>query len=214
MKRTIIHDFLVSTLVIALLIFLKIPYFNILLALIIVLIYSHKKKGIKTELGFSKPESWIKTIVTASLLALGIILLSYFILLPQIQILTGYQLDLGMFKQLGDNTSLLILSLVLGWVVGGFIEETIFRGFILSKFINHLPNKIGTLLGIIISSAIFGYLHKYQGPSGQVLTGLIGTMFAIIFVLNKRNIWLNIFTHGFVNTFGFILLYFNLINIS
>ena len=185
MKQTIIYDLLIFILVLILLIFLKPSFLSIFLTFFLVLIYCHKKKGINTELGFSKPKNLIRTITYSFLLAIGIVLLSYFILLPQIQTITGYQLDLGMFKQLKGNTNLLILSIVLGWVVGGLIEETIFRGFIVSTFISHLPARIGAIIGVVISSIIFGYLHNYQGVTGQILTGLIGLMLAVIFIINK-----------------------------
>ncbi len=212
MTRTIIYDLLIFLLVITLITFLKIPYLNIILAFILVLIYSYKRKGIKVELGFTKPKSLVKTICASIGLATCIVLISYFVLLPQIERITGHPLDLGIFKQLKSNTNLFIISLILGWVIGGFIEETIFRGFIISKFIIHLPHQAGAIIGIIVSSIIFGYLHTYQGPSGQILTGLVGLMLAIIFVISKRNLWLNIFTHGFVNTISMILLYFDIIS--
>ncbi len=211
MKPKVIYDLLIFGIILALLLFLGIPYLDLLIAFILILIYTYKKKGIKEELGFSKPESWIKTVMLSFLLGIGIVLLSYYVFLPQIQHLTGHPLELGMFEPLKHNTSLLISSLALGWIVGGLIEETIFRGFIISKFMDHLPAQTGAIIGIVFSSCLFGYLHTYQGPTGQILTGLVGFILAIIYVVNKRNIWLNIFTHGFVNTVSMLLLYFDLI---
>ncbi|UII81063.1 CPBP family intramembrane glutamic endopeptidase [Flagellimonas sp. CMM7] len=214
MKKTVIYDLLVLMLILGLLVFLKVPYLNLLLVFIVVLTYSKNQKGIGIELGFSKPKNLIKIAGLSLFLAMGIVLISYFILLPLIQIITELQLDLGMFKPLKNNPKFLYITLISGWIVGGLFEETIFRGFIISKFINHLPHKTGAIFGIIFSSVIFGYLHTYQGPTGQILNGIVGLIFGIVFVVNGRNLWLNILTHGFVNTISMLVLYSDLVSLN
>ncbi len=123
-------------------------------------------------------------------------------------------MELGVFAQLKGNTNLLVFSLASGWIVGGLLEETIFRSFFISRFINHLPDKIGMAVGIVLSSLLFGYLHAYQGPTGQILTGFTGLLLGTIYVFNKQNIWLCILTHGFIDTLSMTLLYFDLINLN
>ena len=213
MQRTIIQDVSALILILILLFFIRNPYLKTFLCFSAILIYAYNKRGIKEELGFSRPKSINITLINSFLLALGIVLLSYFVFLPLIQKLTGQELELGPFNQVKNNPRILILSLVMGWIIGGLFEETIFRGFMLSRFMNHLPAKMGTIIGILISSFVFGYLHLYQGPTGQILTGIVGMMLAIIYVVNKRNLWLVILTHCFIDTLSLTILYFDIIKI-
>jgi len=210
MKQTIIYDILVFTSVLLILVFVKIPYINILLAFLIIMIYSYKDEGLKISLGFSKPKNLIKLFTKAVLFAIGIVIIGYFILLDPIEKLIDTKLQLGVFSQLNGNFSLYFTSIIIGWIVGGLFEEVIFRGFMISKFIKYLGEKTGAIVGIVFPSVLFGYLHAYQGVTGQILTGLIGIILASIYVLNKRNLWLNILTHGFVNTIIMTLLYIGL----
>lgn len=212
MKKAIIYDTLLFTLVIALLILVKVPYVKVLLPFILILTYSHKTQGLKVSLGFSKPINLLKLIGMALGIAILISILGIFILFPLIEKITKTPLKLGVFQQLEDNPTLLFTSIIISWVVGGIIEETIFRGFMISKFMKHLNPKIGAIVGIILTSCLFGYLHSYQGISGQLLIGFVGLILGIIYVYSKRNLWLNIFIHGSVDTISMLILYFGLKN--
>ena len=211
MKRTLTTDLVMILLNVGILLLVSIPYLDLVIALIITLVYCHLIGGIKQELGFQKPDNLPKSILLSVGLGLGIVLCSYFVFLPIIESITGVKIGLGVFEQLKGNVSLLITSLLLAWVVGGFIEEIIFRSFFISRISFIVPKQVGIVLAVILPSILFGYLHSYQGPSGQVLTGVVGLSLAIIFLVNKKNIWLNILTHGFTNTFSMLFLYFGII---
>ncbi|WP_421986411.1 type II CAAX prenyl endopeptidase Rce1 family protein [Roseivirga sp.] len=58
----------------------------------------------------------------------------------------------------------------------------------------------------MFTSELFGYMHDYQGITGQVLTGYTGFSMGLVY-LWKRNIWLNIFIHGAIDTISMFLLY-------
>ena len=211
MKRTLTTDLVMILLNVGILLLVSIPYLDLVIALIITLVYCHLIGGIKQELGFQKPDNLPKSILLSVGLGLGIVLCSYFVFLPIIESITGVKIGLGVFEQLKGNVSLLITSLLLAWVVGGFIEEIIFRSFFISRISFIVPKQVGIVLAVVLPSILFGYLHSYQGPSGQVLTGVVGLSLAIIFLVNKKNIWLNILTHGFTNTFSMLFLYFGII---
>ena len=212
--RRIFYDFLMLLVVLGLLLLVELPYLDLLMSMVLILIYTYKNQGIKNELGLWWPKSAIKMLIRAAGLATGIVLMSYFVLLPLFETLTRSPLQLGMFEQLQGNTGLLLLSLLIGWLVGGFLEEIIFRAFFISRIIRHIPGWGGMILAILLSSGVFGYLHDYQGPTGQLLTGFVGLALAIIYLWNKQNLWLNIFTHGFVNTLSMLLLYFDVVSPS
>ncbi len=211
MRKNSRHDLLALLSILGILLFLKIPFLNLILALIAVLIYTSRKGGIVDELGFHRPKSWTMVLLLSVCLSIVVFLISYFALLPIIERLTGTKLDVGMFESIRDNHLMLVSSLGLGWVVGGLVEEIVFRSFIIRGFAKIATDKIGVILGVLVSASLFGYLHTYQGITGQILTGFVGLILAIIFVINKRSIWLNVFTHGFINTISMIMLYFEVI---
>ncbi len=212
--KAILHDSLALASVILVVVLWKVVYLNLLVAFVFILIYAYNKGGIKEELGFSKPPHLFRTILLAAGLALAFQLIVYVAVWPAIEKLTGQPMELGVFAQLKGNTNLLVFSLASGWIVGGLLEETIFRSFFISRFINQLPDKIGMVVGIILSSLLFGYLHAYQGPTGQILTGFTGLLLGTIYVINKQNIWLCILTHGFIDTISLTVLYFDLVSLN
>ena len=212
MKQKIIYDALIFAIVIALLLLIKVPYIKVLIPFALIITYSYKTQDLKISLGFSKPRNLLKLVTMAFGLAIFISVLSTFLLLPVIEKLTETPLKLGVFRQLKNNSTLFFISIIISWVVGGIIEETIFRGFMISKFMKHINPSFGAIIGVILSSCLFGYLHSYQGISGQILVGIVGLILAVVYVVSKRNLWLNILTHGFVDTISLLVLYFGLIN--
>jgi membrane protease YdiL (CAAX protease family) len=98
------------------------------------------------------------------------------------------------------NTSGFLTWLAIGLVVGGFIEELLFRGFLLSR--------IGALLGgsrpalalaVVAQAVLFGMLHLYGGG----FAFLYATVFAIangaFYLAAGRNLWPLILVHGASN---------------
>jgi membrane protease YdiL (CAAX protease family) len=204
------YDILLAFLVLGLIFFIEIPYLPLLLSAGIILIYTGIK-GHWQDLGLVIPENMGQTIMTSILMAIILVLTSYFLFIPTLEFLTGVPHNLGIFSQLKGNTQLLFTSIALGWIIGGFTEELIFRGFFISKITNLIPGKMGAVIAVLITSIIFGYLHKYQGVTGQLFIGIIGTILGGIYLINKKRLVLNIFIHGFVNTISMLMLYWGYI---
>jgi membrane protease YdiL (CAAX protease family) len=64
-------------------------------------------------------------------------------------------------------------------LTAGICEEFLYRGMLLGL----LAGPLGIWPAILISSAVFGIGHAYQGPSGILRTGLVGLVMAIVVVL-------------------------------
>jgi uncharacterized protein len=82
-------------------------------------------------------------------------------------------------------------------LVGGIMEELLYRGYLIWLF----TPWTGVWGAAILSSLLFGLGHIYQGTPGIVRTGLIGLAFAIGYVLTGSLWWL-IVAHIVVNLFG------------
>jgi len=104
-----------------------------------------------------------------------------------------------------------LIAFVVGWLIGGFIEEIVFRGYLLTR-LRSIFGKASLVDFLIITStsAVFGFSHLYQGWTGVISTGMIAFIFGYIFVINRMNLWYPILNHGFVNTVGSTLIYLDL----
>ena len=115
----------------------------------------------------------------------------------------------GRFANLPGNLPVYIFWLVIAWVIGGFTEELLFRGFLINRFeklFYRIPFAIA--LAVITQALIFGQQHYYyQGITGLVSTGVIGIFSGIIYVTCKRRLWPLILSHGLANTLGMTIMF-------
>jgi membrane protease YdiL (CAAX protease family) len=61
-------------------------------------------------------------------------------------------------------------------------EETIFRGYLILRFKSITGSLFAT---VVISSVIFSIGHGYEGVGGVVIVGIMGTVFAIVYLWRK-----------------------------
>lgn len=180
-----------------------------ILALCIVL--ANLRHASLNSIGFRKQESWGGTVLLALLLGIAIEFLSELLLTPLIEQTTGTPIDLSAFESMRGNFPAFLMMLALGWIVGGFLEEFTFRGFLITRLMLLWgESSISLLAALLITSGGFGISHHYQGLSGMLSTGIIAFVFGIIFIKSQYNLWLLILTHGFVNTVGLTMIYLNL----
>ena len=59
----------------------------------------------------------------------------------------------------------------------GFCEEIIFRGYLQRQFAA-MTNSM--LIGVLLSAAVFGASHGYEGVARMVLIGIYGLMFGLL----------------------------------
>ena len=113
------------------------------------------------------------------------------------------------FADLPGNLPMLTLWIGIGWVIGGFTEELLFRGFLFNKCetaLRGLPGAV--LIAILIQSVLFGQQHfYYQGLSGALVTGTLAAISSLLYLSGRRNLWALILSHGWANTIGMTMLY-------
>lgn len=194
-------------------IILLLPPIGVLIAfgIVMVIIVLNRKDPILKSIGFVSQKNWLKTIFIS--LALGILIeLSFQLFFNHIfEYVTSSKIDVSGFDNVRGNFIPFIIMLIVGWIVGGFIEEITFRGYLITRLIKVFgDSQIVLFLILLIISATFGLAHLYQGWAGVLSTGTIAFIFGLVFIKSKFNIWYPILTHGFVNTVGFILIYLDL----
>src|SRR5579864_3239917 len=112
----------------------------------------------------------------------------------------GYGQDrLGdMGQELKGNIGLVLERMAISILVVGFVEEFIFRGFIMSRLANIFGgSQIAWAVALVGQAALFGLSHGYQQLYGMVLTGAIGLFLGGVYLITGRNLWIVIIGHGF-----------------
>ncbi len=168
------------------------------------------RQGSFAEIGFARPQSWPKTLAHG--LGLAVVLQTAFVVVidPLVERLTGSAVDISMLDPMRGNLVNYLIMLLVGWVIGGFLEEMLFRGYLLKRLkIVFGDGPITVAVATLLPAVAFGLAHSYQGPAGMISTGLMGLMLGVIFVWNGYNLWLPILVHGFVDMVGLTLIYFD-----
>jgi uncharacterized protein len=104
----------------------------------------------------------------------------------------------------------LVITTIAAWLIGGFYEEIIFRGFIQKTFENWFNNKHSFLIAGITTSIIFGLYHWQQGYLGIIAATLGGFYWTYLFKRSGKNLWITIFSHAIFDTITLTLIYLGL----
>jgi len=101
------------------------------------------------------------------------------------------------------NVSGFLLWLAIGLGVGGFMEELLFRGFLLNRVAEMLGGSSSALgVGIVAQAVLFGLLHLYAAPSCACSRASRRWRAGIVYLLVKRNLWPLIVAHAVWNSVG------------
>jgi membrane protease YdiL (CAAX protease family) len=161
------------------------------------------------DVGLKRYRSWLTTIALGLMLGALLETFQLVIVQPFLSRLFGQEPDLALFRNLNGNLKLTLLFIVLAWTLAAFGEEMFWRGYL----VNRVADVFGSrrhrwAIGLILTSAVFGLAHGYQGVTGWVEESLAGLLLGLIYLGTGRNLWLAIIAHGAVDTIDMILLYF------
>ncbi len=181
----------------------KQPGLGILGSVLIIILLLWARGDSLLHIGFSPPQNWCSTIIMG--LGLGIIiqLLSVVLIEPLSEKITHTPHDHSQIDAVKGNWKVFLQWMILVWVLVALIEEGIYRGYLMTDMKNLLGVGMAALtINLLFTSIVFGLSHAYQGSSGMLSTGIVGVILGLIFILSDFNLWLAIFTHGFIDTVG------------
>ena len=116
--------------------------------------------------------------------------------------------DMSKYNYLQGNLLLLAVVLIAVFIASSFGEEVIYRGFLINRISELGQNgKKWLNIAVIISSVIFGLVHYDWGPMGMVQTGLMGLSLGISYLILKRNLWVLVMAHAYMDTILMIQMY-------
>ena len=157
--------------------------------------------------GLCRPDSIPRSVVWTGALYALMWLSSAYVSEPLADWL-GFQPKPSFIVYIHGNAVALIGWLAISWIIGGFVEELLFRGFILTQVSNMFSASwIGVPIGIISQACLFGLLHLYQGLFGFVYAGITAVILGITYVAIGRNLWPLIFAHALLDSVAMIDIY-------
>jgi membrane protease YdiL (CAAX protease family) len=124
--------------------------------------------------------------------------------MPVANHLSGEEQDLSAFDGLEGDLGMLAGLLVLSWTLAAFGEELAYRGYLLTRLREALGGgRAGLLVGVVVSSVLFGLGHTEQGLIGVVIVTLDAIAWSALRV-HYGTLWASVLAHGFNNTIGFV----------
>ena len=116
--------------------------------------------------------------------------------------------DMSGYSYLQGNLPLLLLALVSVYGVSSFGEETIYRGFLLTRLEEMGGGgQAASSLAVVTSSVVFGLVHFDWGVVGIIQTTFMGLALAISYLMVKRNLWVLILAHAYMDTALLVQMY-------
>jgi membrane protease YdiL (CAAX protease family) len=165
------------------------------------------------DVGLRRGVSLVRLLITVPLATIALMVLTI-LLGSLLASATGQTPDLSRFESLNGNMMALMSWLAIVWTIAAFGEEMLFRGLLLNSlfdlFRTHARRGWAWVLALLLTAAVFGAAHAYQGVAGVLLSGFIGLGFGVVYVTTRRNLWAAILTHGLYDTVGFVILFISL----
>ncbi|MFB3923732.1 MAG: lysostaphin resistance A-like protein [Terriglobia bacterium] len=159
-------------------------------------------------MGLRWPASWRRTLLIALAAAALRVLLGEFVIDPlTARFWPPAMAPSGAESITGDAwTALQWLALV--WTWAAFGEEIGYRGYLLTRAADlGARSPRAYWIGVVFVSVLFGIGHYYKGPSGMIDSGIAGLILGVTFMVSGRNLWACILAHGFIDTFGVVVLF-------
>ncbi|MBI5753904.1 CPBP family intramembrane metalloprotease [Candidatus Peregrinibacteria bacterium] len=161
------------------------------------------KKYWQASLGFNKIKP-LKALGIAVVAYIFYLAVNIFILITLLYFnwkIPGYELQPSIIKLFGNGTINVIGAGIISILVTPILEEIFFRGFLLRI----LCNKLGIIIGSLITAVAFGFLHF---PWQAIIPSFVFGLILNAIVIRSRSIWPAIAFHILNNAivFAFLLL--------
>jgi hypothetical protein len=114
------------------------------------------------------------------------------------------------FDPLRGNLPNLIINVVAMWFTAGFVEEFLWRGYLMNRLVDlqGKQTKLAWVIALVGSAVIFGLGHTYQGLAGVVQISVAGLLLGVAFLTVRRNLWPLMIAHAIMDTVSFVGHYF------
>ncbi len=114
-----------------------------------------------------------------------------------------------MATELKGNIALTLARTGLSLIMVGFVEEFVFRGFVLDRIAKAFgTGALALSIAVPGQAVLFGLAHAYQGLEGMLFTGAVGLVLGVVFIAAGRNLWPVIIAHSVFDAARAVHLYY------
>jgi membrane protease YdiL (CAAX protease family) len=177
------------------------------LSALLVLAWAWRSRTPWRDIGYVRPESWLRTVVVGIAFGVALKVLMKAIVMP----LLGADPINQAFRYLTGNTAALPAVLYAVVVGAGFGEETVFRGWMFERFGKLLGSSVrAKVLIVLITSVWFGLGHyAVQGLPGVQQATIFGLVFGAIFAATGQ-LFVLMIAHVAFDLTAVAMIYWNL----
>jgi hypothetical protein len=184
---------------------------DLLIPAFVILVVAAVSLAIRREspasLGFHRLPAPMRTAGVVALLVAGWSVLQVGLLMPVLERATGESQDFGVFDELQGDVGLLVLLVLASWILGALVEETAFRGLVVTRITELFGSRAGArLLAVLGAALLFAAIHTEQGTVGVAVTFLDGLFFGWL-RFHYGSVWAAVLAHGFSNTLGLLVFF-------
>ena len=160
-------------------------------------------------MGLRWPVSWRRTVLFAMAAAAARIIIGSVVVDPVTAHFWPPAVGPSGFEQITHNVPVALRWLGVVWTFAAFGEEISYRGYLVTRAADiGGRSKTAYWAAVLMVSFLFGIGHYYKGPSGMIDSGMAGLVLGAVYLLSGRNLWVCILAHGFIDTFGIVVLFF------
>jgi membrane protease YdiL (CAAX protease family) len=176
------------------------------LSAILVLVWARISGTPWRDIGYVRPQSWMKTVAIGILFGIALKFALKAIVMP----LLGAPPVNGPFHFLAHNPAEVPSMLYIIVVGAGFGEETIFRGWAFERFGKLLGNAPwAKAITVLFTAAWFGQQHYgFQGMAGVENAAIVGLVFGAVFAVTGR-LFLLMIAHTAFDLAAYAMIYWN-----
>jgi len=160
-----------------------------------------------SEIGFRRPKSWSRSLAISLVFGIAFKLLLKSAVMP----LLGADPINGPYHYLVGNAAALPAILLSVIIIGGFCEETVFRGYMFERLGQIFGHGLGAkTLSVLVTTLLFASAHYHdQGINGVEQAVFTGLVFGSIYAATGR-LWEVMVAHAAFDVAAIAIIYWNL----
>ncbi|WP_448138949.1 CPBP family intramembrane glutamic endopeptidase [Sphingobacterium siyangense] len=183
------------------------PFYSYAVICFLAIFLVLRREGrILRDLGLDKKNLSSRAILVGILSALAWVIFMQIIYIPVIKHLFNVP-DYTEYNFIRSSIARLIMTIFAAWIIGGFYEEAVFRGYIQNLLEKRLFKGMGRWLPIVITSILFGLYHLQQDIFAVIAACLGGLYWGILYKKWNNNLWVSIISHALFDMITLILIY-------
>ncbi len=182
---------------------------SLIVGLFVVLKLNKNRGQSLRDLGLYRPVKWWM-IPAFGLLVLVVQIVGRIFITPALAgLFDAPTIDLSAYDYLYQNPGMTVMTLIGAMFTGGFIEEVIYRGFMINRLTAAFGGGKGALYAAALLNTLpFALIHYEWGFGGMIITLVMGAIMGLMYLVTKRNLWPLIIAHALLDAILISQLYF------